>query len=162
MGGGLGATSLAINKMKYTKSFNLILILFLLSFSHCYYNQSVSTTNKDSSIKEMEKVNFISVPYEEPFPQLSYYYSYNFGSLNDRIDNIKEFLSNLYAQGFNIKAAWFFAGGSCGNTNTFVSPQLIVQLEENDFDLINFNFSSLSEKPKIKCDKSVSKYIPVK
>jgi hypothetical protein len=149
--------------MKNFLNIKSFLILILLLFNQCYYyNHNISTTNNESSIKETEIVNFISVPYEEPYPELSSYYSYNFNSSNDAISDIKAFLSSLYSKGFKIQAAWYFAGGNCGNTRTFVSPQLIVQLEKNNFDLMNYNFSSLSEKPKIKCEKSVSKFIPKK
>jgi hypothetical protein len=162
MGGGLSATSLAINKMKNFLNIKSFLTLILLLLNQCYYNHNISTTNNENSIKETDSVYFISVPYEDPYPQLSYYYSYNFNSSNDEIIDIKAFLSSLYSKGFKIQAAWYFAGGGCGNTRTFYPPQLIIQLEKNDFDLINYNFTSLSDKPKIICEKRSSKFIPEK
>lgn len=140
--------------------YTAILPLILLFLTQCYYNHHNSAKNDENYAEEIEKIEFISIPYEEPYPQFSFYYSYNFNSTNEKIIDIKNFLSNLYSKGFKIQAAWYFAGGGCGNSRVYVSPQLIVQLEKNDFDLINYNFSSLSEKPKIKCEKNAGKYIP--
>lgn len=142
--------------------YKAILPLILLLLNQCYYNHNSSTKSNENYAKEIEKIEFISVPYEEPYPQLSFYYSFNFNSKGDKIIDIKNFLSSLYSKGFKIQAAWYFAGGGCGNSRVYVSPQLIIQLEKNDFDLIKYNFSSLSEKPKIKCEENVGKYIPEK
>lgn len=142
--------------------YKVFFALTLLLLNQCYYNHNSSTISNENYDKEIESIEFISVPYEEPYPQFSFYYSYNFNSNRDKIVDIRNFLSSLYSKGFKIQAAWYYSGGGCGYSRVYYSPQLIVQLEKNDFDLINYNFSSLSEKPIIKCEEYTGKYIPDK
>lgn len=135
----------------------LVFLIISLFLSNCYYNNDRTINN---SSKTVTNIKFVKTVFEEPYEQIGYYYSYNFKSLTDKIDNVKEYLNDLANKGFKIKAAWYFGGGSCGNTDTYVRPQFIIQLDKNDFGLIDYNFSSLSEKPKLACDKSNTKYIP--
>ncbi|MFO7524126.1 MAG: hypothetical protein R6W68_01610 [Ignavibacteriaceae bacterium] len=151
-------------KIKFSNILFLLVIISILSFYRCSSGTQTTFEDRESDEQKtestVEKSAFISVPFEKPSQQSGYYFMYRFKTSDDRIYNIIDFLTGLSSEGFDIAAAWYFAGPNCGNSKTIYHPQLMVQLKKKDLRMNNYNFVYLTDKLIFKCTESTEMYVP--
>lgn len=142
------------------------LLILMLALNRCSSGIQTTTegsgSEKQETVKTVEKSAFISVPFERPSHQSGYFFTYRFRTSNDRIYDIDEFLNGLASEGFEIVSAWYFAGPSCGSLKTIYHPQLVVQLSTKNLRLNNFNFVYITDKLIFKCTENTVRYIPAR
>ena len=89
-------------------------------------------------------------------PDSGYYYAFNFNQHKLKNDKIEQFLSTLYAKGYNILAAWYRASvadcneGLIYDRNIYhkkLEPVFILLLSNFDDSIIEYNFYALMYKP---------------
>lgn len=152
--------------IKFSNILFLLVIISMLSAYRCSSGTQTSAEIRDSEKQEsettVEKSAFVCVPFEKPSQQSGFYFTYRFRTSDDKFFDIMDFLTGLSSEGFDIAAAWYFTGPNCGSTRTIYHPQLIVQLENKDLRLINFNFLYTTDKLIFKCTENTVMYVPQK
>jgi hypothetical protein len=152
--------------IKFSNILFLLVIISMLSAYRCSSGTQTSAEIRDSEEQKsetiVEKSAFVSVPFERPSQQSGFYFTYRFRTSDDRIYDIMDFLTGLVSEGFDIAAAWYFAGPNCGTSKTIYHPQLIVQLKKKDLRMNNYNFLYTTDKLIFKCTENTVKYVPRK
>jgi hypothetical protein len=100
-------------------------------------------------------------------PDSGYYYEFRPSQNRKSVTQKELLLERLYAEGYNIVAAWYRPGSaSCKMEDYFwpsqriMSPIFIILLSNIDDSIINYNFYGLIYKPEIICPYNVEKYTP--
>lgn len=158
--------------MRFSKINFLIMIIGSITFHGCYTHVVIpEISNTDHQLeKDSRQIEFYKTVIDtfdnNWLPDSGYYYEFRPSQNRKSVTQKELLLEKLYAEGYNIVAAWYRpASRGCKQEDYFwpnhrISPIFIILLSNVDDSIINYNFYGLIYKPVISCPYNVEEYIP--
>ena len=150
----------------------LITIVSSFVFQGCYTQVQIPTISKNNYQRENgdRQIEFYKAVIDtfdnDWLPDSGYYYEFNFDGHRIKQDKIDLFLNMLYAEGYDVVAAWYRPEIlNCNDPWYYphpgtIAPIFIVLLSDFNDSIINYNLYAIMYKPVIQCPFNVEEYTP--